>query len=101
MVALVAVEVTDVGRHARQVLRIGAPVVASRRTPVVVVVTAAMCALPNLRLGECCSAGLGVTDASGVGLVAAPGLVTTGEGDGDSEPVGVTEGWGDAVDLGD
>ena len=109
VVALVAVAVTDVERHARQLLRIGAPVVASRKNPDVVVVTAAICALPTRRLGDrcssglgdCCCAGLGVADASGVRLAAVPAVVTTGEGDGDSEPVGMTEGPGDAVGLGD
>jgi hypothetical protein len=41
-----------------------------------------------------------VTDASGVGLAVASGVVTT-EGDGDSDEIGVTVGPGEAVGLSD
>jgi hypothetical protein len=75
---LVAVSVTHHGRQATQLLRIGAPVVASRKTPDTVI-AAASCAFPTPRLADSCSAALGVTAASGVGLAATSGVVTTTE----------------------
>jgi hypothetical protein len=69
VVAFGAVKVTDVGRHATQLLRIGAPVFASRRVPDVVV-TAAARTLVARWLGSGCAAGLDVAVAPGVGLVA-------------------------------
>jgi hypothetical protein len=85
---LVAVEVTVDGRHATQLLRIGAPVVASSRTPDTEI--AAARTLVARWLGNGCGDGLEVTDTSGVGLTAASGVAATDEGDPDSEPLGVT-----------
>ena len=99
VVPLVAVEVIHVGRQATQLLRMGAPVVASRRTPDTPVAAAAV--LPTSWLGDGCSAGLGVTDASGVGLAVTSGVVVVHRRGWDSDAVGVTEGSGDAVGLGD
>jgi hypothetical protein len=99
MVGLVAVEVTDAGRQATQLLLMGAPFVASRSTPDTTLAPAT-CGFPTARLGDRCSKGAGATDGCGGELAVTSGVATT-DWDADSEPVGVTEGSGDTVGLGD